>query len=357
MSHSDLTHAHPHLLPAYLLEKLANHSDPVISEAAANTVFVDEECHYLHDTDAGLHPMHRQSHGEDTLSAKHLDRTIYSADHALHLPGVLKRGESKPTTDDIAIDEAYDCLGAAFQFYWDVFKRDSIDKQGAALVGTVHYGQSYDNAFWSGEQMVFGDGDGRILNRFTAAMEVVGHALTHGIIQAEADLAYETQSGALRESISDVFGILIKQYRRQETTQDSDWLIGAGLFTSNVNAKALRCMSYPGTAYDDPALGKDPQPAHMKDFVLTYQDNGGVHINSGIANRAFYLFAAALGGFAWERAGWIWYDALCDVRLSRHADFAAFAHLTLTAAQNRYGNPSEEFDALLHAWEQVGVAL
>lgn len=355
MLHFDHPHERTHLLPPYLLEKLSDHADPQVSEAAANTLLLDEQSRNLHETNPGLSSVLKQAASDETESAKHLGRRIYSADNAFHLPGDLRRNEAQVTTDDIAVDEAYDYMGATYQLFWDIYERDSIDNGGMALVATVHYGKDYDNAFWNGEQMVFGDGDGRILNRFTVAMDVVAHELTHAVIQQEAALAYEHQSGALNESISDVFGILVKQYRRRQAVEDSDWLIGAGLFTEKVNAKGLRSMSHPGTAYDDPALGKDPQPAHMRDFVLTRQDNGGVHINSGIVNRAFYLLATALGGYAWERAGWIWYDALRDVRLNRHAEFASFAHLTSIAAQNRYGIQSKEFYAVQEAWRQVGL--
>ncbi len=113
-------------------------------------------------------------------------------------------------------------------------------------------------------------------------------------------------------------------------------------------------MKAPGTAYDDPTLGKDPQPAHMDDYVSTYEDNGGVHINSGIPNHAFYLLATALGGNAWERAGQIWYDTLTGGQLPADADFAGFAAATAASALSRYGE-GEEHRAVLAAWSGVGV--
>ena len=95
---------------------------------------------------------------------------------------------------------------------------------------------------------------------------------------------------------------------------EADWLIGVGLFLPGVNARALRDMAAPGTAYDDPALGRDPQVAHLDDFVHTTDDNGGVHLNSGIPNRAFHLAATGIGGTSWEGAGAIWYAALTGAR-------------------------------------------
>jgi Zn-dependent metalloprotease len=91
----------------------------------------------------------------------------------------------------------------------------------------------------------------------------------------------------------------------------------------------------------------------MKDFVHTQQDNGGVHINSGIPNHAFYLAASALGGFAWEKAGYAWYDAVCDKSLAKDADFSAFARLTIQHGEKRFGKAVA--DAIRQAWEGVGV--
>ena len=165
-------------------------------------------------------------------------------------------------------------------------------------------------------------------------------------------MLYFFQSGALNESISDVFGSLIKQAKLGQTAAQADWLIGAGLLTSSVNAVALRSMKAPGTAFDDPVLGKDPQPAHMRNFVFTFQDNGGVHINSGIPNHAFYLAATKLGGFAWEKAGRIWYDAIRDNAVRPNTGFLRFARVTVAQAA-RVG--AVEGQAVREAWAEVGI--
>ena len=114
-------------------------------------------------------------------------------------------------------------------------------------------------------------------------------------------------------------------------------------------------MAAPGTAYDDPRLGKDPQPAHMSKYVRTLKDNGGVHVNSGIPNHAFYLVATALGGYAWEKAGRIWYETLRDSQLRSTAGFTRFARRTLVQAGTLYGAKSVELKAVQDAWQQVGV--
>ena len=145
----------------------------------------------------------------------------------------------------------------------------------------------------------------------------------------------------------------MKQYAQKETVGEADWLIGAGLFTSKVHGVALRSLKAPGTAYDDPLLGRDPQPATMAGYVKTSSDNGGVHTNSGIPNHAFYLAATALGGHAWEKAGRIWYETLRDKRLKRTATFTQFARYTVVNAAHFFG--AAERQAVAGAWAAVGV--
>ena len=290
-------------------------------------------------------------------AVQHKQRFVYTANHSTALPGTLARSEGQAPTGDAATDEAYEGLGQTSDLYWNAFQRDSIDNAGMNLVGTVHYGQNYDNAFWNGQQMVFGDGDGTYFNRFTIAVDVIGHELTHGVTAHQANLVYQDQPGALNESISDIFGSLVKQYAHspQQTAADADWLIGAGLFTSAVNGVALRSMKAPGTAYDDRVLGKDPQPPDMAHYVTTTSDNGGVHINSGIPNRAFYLAATGIGGYAWLKAGRIWYATLCDPRLTSTAQFQDFANLTTDNAGLLFS--AAEQRSVADAWAQVGIPI
>jgi Zn-dependent metalloprotease len=266
------------------------------------------------------------------------------------------RSEGAASTGDIAVDEAYDGAGATYDLFYEIYERNSIDDRGMRLDSTVHYGMNYDNAFWNGNQMVYGDGDGDLFNRFTIAIDVIGHELTHGITQYEANLTYRDQPGALNESFSDVFGTMVKQRALNQQANEADWLIGEGLFTSNVNGEALRSMKAPGTAYNDPVIGKDPQPAHMRDYAKVSYDNGGVHINSGIPNHAFYLVATEIGGYAWEKAGMIWYIVLRD-RLSRRAQFKDAANMTYQVAAELYGNGSTEQQAVKNGWNGVGISV
>lgn len=278
-------------------------------------------------------------------------RTVYDANGGTALPGTLKRSEGQGPTGSADVDEAYDGAGATYKLYNDIFKRDSIDGRGMPLTSSVNYSQKFDNAFWNGRQMVYGEGDGDLFNRFTIAVDVIGHELTHGVTQCTAGLDYANQSGALNESMSDVFGSLVKQYQKGQAAAAADWLIGVGLFTSKVKGRALRSMSNPGTAYDDPVLGKDPQPADMSHYVNTPADNGGVHINSGIPNRAFYLAATAIGGNAWGVAGQIWYEVLTK-HLRHNANFRQAAQATISAAK---AHGAAIADKVTQAWRIVKV--
>ena len=294
--------------------------------------------------------------------AEGLQRKVYTANNGSTLPGQLVRSEGEPPSSDVAVNEAYDGAGATYNLYWDVYQRNSIDNAGMALISTVHYQVGYDNAFWDGQQMVYGDGDEnlppdqRLFNRFTIAIDVIGHELTHGVTQYTGKLVYSYQSGALNESFSDVFGSLVKQRTLGQTAGQADWIIGEGLFTSNVNGVGIRSMKAPGTAYDDPVLGKDPQPAHMDNYVNTTSDNGGVHINSGIPNHAFYLTAVEIGGNAWEKAGNIWYVTLRD-RIQPNSNFQNAADLTYAVAGELYGANSLEQQAVAHGWAGVGITI
>lgn len=278
-------------------------------------------------------------------------RTIFDAQNTEKLPGLIVRSEDDEPVQDASVNEAFDGLGATFRMLLEAFDRDSLDGAGAALNATVHYSEDYDNAFWDGSRMVFGDGDGEVFTGFTRSISVIGHELGHGVIQSTAGLVYQGQSGALNESIADVLGVLTEQHLLEQTADQATWLVGAGIFTDAVQGRALRSMIEPGTAYDDDELGKDPQPAHMRDYVETTEDNGGVHINSGITNRAFALAAKAIGGHAWEGAGLAWYRALTG-GLPSTAGFREFAERTISSAAT-IGTTVES--AVREAWIAVGV--
>ncbi|TFV98709.1 M4 family metallopeptidase [Leifsonia flava] len=347
---------HHSIVPPYLLAAIAATDDPRFQNAshAAKVSLVRDGVRFDEPNPLTRNPQPRSARPRSATPGLP-ERTIADAQGRETLPGEVVRREGEPPTDDVSVNEAYDGLGATFELFWDVYNRDSIDGKGLPLDATVHYGEQYDNAFWDGERMVFGDGDGEVFTRFTIAIDVIGHELTHGVTQFTANLVYEGQSGALNESVSDVFGSLVAQFAKRQTADQASWLIGEGLFTDEVQGIALRSLKAPGTAYDDDVLGKDPQPAHMRDYDDTTADSGGVHINSGIPNHAFYLVATAIGGAAWEKAGQIWYDALTGDDLAARADFSRFAKVTTDAAARRYGDDAAETDAVRAAWLAVGV--
>jgi Zn-dependent metalloprotease len=337
------------IVPPHLLERVVERTDdPRTRARAIRTLGLDAASR----TEREVLPVRRSGNGR-------LDepkRLVKDAGHREELPGRTVRAEGGPPTGDTAADEAYDWLGVTFRFFEEAYDHNSIDNDGMEMVSTVHYGIDYDNAFWNGEQMVYGDGDGRLFLSFTGPLDVTAHELVHGITQYTADLAYYGQSGALNESVSDVMASLVKQFHLGQTAEEADWLIGEGLFGPDVAGVALRSLKEPGTAYDDPELGRDPQPGHMDDYVRTHRDNGGVHINSGIPNRAFYLLAAELGGHAWERAGRIWYETLNSGLLYPDTDFAGFATATVKLAGTLYGAGGVEQQAVRAAWNGVGIA-
>jgi Zn-dependent metalloprotease len=362
------------IVPPYLLARLARAGEPEAAESARRTVEQDRVMRERREvrTERGR-PGRRAflptgpAPDEARLTAprapatrRHaVHRSVYDAGHGAALPGALVRAEDGPPTADRAVTEAYDGLGATWSLFFTAYQRDSLDGRGLPLVASVHYDTSYDNAFWDGAQMVFGDGDGTYLTGFTSSIDVVGHELTHGVTQFAAGLTYVGQTGALNESVSDVFGSLVKQMSLRQGAAEADWLIGAGLFTPRVKGVALRSMKAPGTAYDDPVLGRDPQPATMDGFEDlphdSAHDNGGVHTNSGIPNHAFYLAATAIGGSAWEGAGRVWYDVLTGTGIAKDVDFTGFAGLTVSAAGRRFGTGSTEAGAVAGAWSSVGV--
>lgn len=281
---------------------------------------------------------------------------IFDARHQRFLPGQLIMSEGQRKAPNIFAREAYQYSGATYDFYKQIFDRNSIDDQDMRLDSTVRYGYKYSNAFWNGSQMVYGDGDGRIFRRFTRALDIVAHELTHGVTDFEASLVYRDLPGALNEHMSDVFGSLVKQHYKKQKVDKADWLIGKGIFTSKINGDAIRSMKAPGTAYNDPLIGKDPQPSHMKDYKKISEDNGGVHIYSGIANHAFYLAAMDIGGYAWEKTGKVWYVTLRD-KLRPNSDFKDAAKKTFDVAGDLFGINSTEQIAIKRAWNDVGVQI
>ncbi len=236
------------------------------------------------------------------------DRYIYDSQQTqnLQVKLVCKEGNLSAECDEEA-KNAYNFMGDFRDYLKNKLNRNSLDDNGMDLIGNVHYGINFDNAFWDGKEMVFGDGDGKIFTNFTKSLDVVAHEMGHGVVQYYANFDYNGQPGALNEHFADVFGSVVTQYIEKQTAEEADWLIGDEIMGPELYGEALRCMSEPGTAFDNDLLGKDPQPDHYKDLYTGTKDNGGVHTNSGIMNKAFYLTAVKIGT---DQAFLIWFNAL-----------------------------------------------
>ncbi|WP_228488960.1 M4 family metallopeptidase [Raineyella fluvialis] len=338
------------IIPPDLLVVLARTAEPDQRDALLSTLSIDQGVRVAR-AEIAARTLVAPGALAPRVGAGTPNRSIYDQKHSTDsTPGTLVRSEGQAAVADVSVNQAYDNFGYTYTLYWDIFHRDSIDDRGLAIEGLVHFGTDYDNAFWDGAgHMFFGDGDGKMLTDTTKGIDVVGHELTHGVTQHEANLTYSGQSGALNESVSDVFGSLVKQYHLGQTASQANWLIGADIVGQQL-APALRSMKAPGTANQ-----YDNQPATMDQYVKTTSDNGGVHTNSGIPNHAFYLAAVAIDGNAWETAGQIWYDTLTDPRLRPNATFSAFGSLTLRAARSRFGSTSAEATAVQNAWDGVKV--
>jgi Zn-dependent metalloprotease len=285
-------------------------------------------------------------------------RLIYDATGGSPLPGTLVRSEGQGKSSDVAVNEVYDHSGDTYDFYYRLFKRNSLDNAGMTLTSSVHVndetGSPLSNAFWNGSQMAYGDGDGTVFRRFTGALDVVAHELTHGVQSYASNLTYQGESGALNEHFADVFGVLVRQWKRGEKAEKANWLIGAELLVPAATRRALRDMENPGTAFQaDPDLGSDPQPGHLQNLYTGTFDRGGVHINSGIPNRAFVLVAKRLKGNAFDTAGAIWYAAM--EQLTSTSVFIDCAKLTVQIAGADHGAAAKR--AVSAAWKKVGITV
>jgi Zn-dependent metalloprotease len=338
------------ILPPDLLVEFARTADPEQQGAILLTLDLDHSFRQSRAESAARQGL-RAASTAARIGGGTPRRQIFDQQHSTsEQPGTLVRAEGDGPVADVSVNQAYENFGYTYALYWDMFHRDSIDDQGMQIDGLVHFGTSYDNAFWDGNgHMFFGDGDGQLLTDTTMGTDVVGHELSHGVTQHEANLIYHGQSGALNESVSDVFGSLVKQYHLSQTAEMADWLIGADI-VGPLLAPALRSMKDPGHANSH-----DTQPASMDGYVHTASDNGGVHTNSGIPNHAFYVIATEIGGNAWDAPGQIWYDTLTSPQLHPNATFARFASLTLRQARLRYGPGSPEAVAVKAGWEEVKV--
>lgn len=347
------------IVPPYVLARMIEEGTAELRASAVRALAVSERIRERRAVTRRLVRQDPQVAAALLAPQAGMQQTVCDVNHGSQgaLPGAKVRSEGDPPVADEAVNEAYGGAETIYDFYQSVFHRNSVDNNGLGLVASVHFETDYDNAFWDGIQMVYGDGDDQMFKRggFTQCLDVMAHELTHGVTQFTAGLSYHAQCGALNESFSDVFGSLAKQRALGQSADQADWLIGAGIMGPQLPGVALRSLKAPGTAFKF-----DNQPAHMNQYVQLpddgdpRHDSGGVHINSGIPNHAFYLAATALGGNAWEKAGIIWYTTL-TTRLTDNSDFQAAADATVAVSGQLFGAGGAEELAVREAWQQVGI--
>ncbi|WP_411342460.1 M4 family metallopeptidase [Paenibacillus sp. WLX1005] len=252
------------------------------------------------------------------------------------------------TFNDPAAVDAHAYAAKVYDFYKEKFKRNSLDGSGLRIQSVTHYGSKYNNAFWNGSYMIYGDGDGKVFAPLSGALDVVAHEMTHGVIEHTANLEYENQSGALNEAIADMFGNAIQG--------KNDWLIGEDVYTPSKAGDALRSMADP-TVYGD--------PAHMDQYknLPNTEDGdwGGVHTNSGIPNKTYYLLShggtfegVTVNGIGNSQAIAIVYRAL-TLYLTSTSDFADFRAALTQASTDLYGAGSTQTTSVKDAFDAVGI--
>jgi len=344
---SNIQHEFCAVIPWHMTNRLASRGGPEISQLALATIEQVQEINAARAlmADTGI--------GESLVPIRK-NRRIYDCKHSRQVPGHLVLDEHGHRPKDVEVNEAFDFCGLTWDFYEELFGWSGVDGLGKRSDSNVHFGVKFMNAMWDGVQMIYGDGDGIVFVRFTKSRDVVGHEITHGVIQYVVKLGYTGQTGALNEHLADAFGSMIRQRSLNESVMKASWLIGHEIFGPGVTARGIRDMANPGNAYNDPILGKDPQPAHMRDYVDTNDDNGGVHINSGILNKAFYIAATLLGGYSWQLLGRIWWKAMKE-RITSDADFLSFAKATVDVAAELGGSGGHVQLAIAQAWALVGI--
>jgi Zn-dependent metalloprotease len=273
--------------------------------------------------------------------------TVFDCQNHTTLPGVAIANPDAGS--DQTGKRAYIETSAVVEFYHSIFGRMSFDNAGSALISSIHYSVNYNNAFWNGSQMTYGDGDGNIFIDFTKGNDVICHELTHGVTQYTLGLNYENQAGGLNESISDVFGSMFRQWRNNQDVTQADWLIGADILGPGATSRGFTCLRDLAKPNDKHCLAK--QPTHFKE----YEDGMDPHESSGIPNLAFYKAAMALGGNSWTIAGRIWYQAMAAFGPSPNMTMKQFAKRTRTLATSMFKSKPAVFTAIDKAWKAVGL--
>ncbi|HRC85041.1 MAG TPA: M4 family metallopeptidase, partial [Thermoanaerobaculia bacterium] len=292
-----------------------------------------------------------------SVNTQALNRFIYHAGNGWFLPGALWRAELWAPARDFDVNTNFNYLGGTYSFYRNFFGRDSWNGRGAAINSTVHYGVGYNDAFWNGRQITFGDGDGVRTAFLARAFDLTVHEFTHGVTQTTAGLIYRGQSGALNEGTSDIMAAVATAWAAGGAIGPNVWKIGEDVYTPLIAGDAARYMDNPILS---PTGGRDWYPTRYTGA----QDNGGVHWNSGIANLAFKLMVTGgrhprllspvvVPALGMNLAARIWYRALTRY-LPANATFRTARYATARAAFDLTRNNAVS-NAVHRAWDAVGV--
>ena len=334
------------IVPKYVREQLEKKGYLDTQEAQQNKL-VDEWIREQRDNRSNLLSIK----GTAGIASGSSKRYVFDCKHTKKLNKNVVRTEGQGNTSDDDVNWAYENAGLVRDYYKNHLFRDSIDNHGLDLDLNVHFSKKYDNAFWDGSEMVFGDGDGKLFAHFSKGLDVIGHELTHGVVQYTCNLNQDEFPGTLNEHIADVFGTTIKQDFLKQDAATADWLIGDTIVLPGFPGKALRSMKAPGTAYDG-----DDQPDNMKNYKPW---GGDPHLNNGIPNKAFYLVAAGddtIKGIDTQAAAALWYGAL--FKMKSDADFKALykaVHGQAVSQAKAKKVPSDAAAVVEHAFKSVGI--
>ena len=273
--------------------------------------------------------------------------TVDDCGHKQTLPGtpVAKPSASKDKTAKRSFTETT----SVAKFYKEVFKRNSVDDAGLTLLSSVHYGKAYNNAFWNGTQMVYGDGDTKLFTDFTGSNDVIAHELTHGVTQYTLQLDYSGDAGGLNESLSDCFGSMFRQWEAKQDVTKADWLIGADIMGPTAKAQGYSCLRNMANPADKKALA--PQPAKYSQITPGMDP----HYSSGPPNLAFCTACKAFGGKSWERIGQVWFAALATSGPKPKMTMPQFAARTRQLAAQLYPKEPKVAAAVDKGWKAVGL--
>ncbi|HDR4594868.1 TPA: peptidase M4 family protein [Bacillus cereus] len=293
----------------------------------------------------------KRGNGVHTFDSRDLDKQFHdSTSHGLGYTGYEIKSKFKSFEDKAGVD-AHVNAEKVYDYYKKTFNRNSYDNKGAKLRSVVHVGENWNNAGWNGVYMSYGDGDGKMFIPFSASLDVVAHELTHAVTEHTANLEYQDESGALNESLSDIFGVMVDR---------DDWETGEDIYTPDIAGDAMRSLSDPSSIPNplDPTMGN---PDHYRHYYPTPYDNGGVHINSSINNKAAYLmseggwhFGVEVNGVGREATEKIYYRALTKY-LTAKSNFKMMRQAALLAAEDLYGKNSKEVQAVTKAYDAVGI--